>query len=66
MARTKSIEPEPTFLGVGCCGPKPEHAAQLRNEAESRLLLSRFYEMDRKDQLVMAAMVTELVKNRDD
>jgi len=65
VPRTKQqTDPEPTFLGVWCRGPNPEHAAKLREEAKARELLAKFYELKREDQLIMAAIATEMTKDR--
>lgn len=59
----KSVEP--TFCGMQCSGPNPERVKNLRAEAEARLMLASFYELERKEQLVFAAAFVELVTDRD-
>lgn len=56
---------EPTFSGMKCSGPNAERAANLRVEADARLMLAKFYELERKEQLVFAAAFVELVTTRD-
>jgi len=63
MPRTKQ-QPEPTFLGIWCRGPNLAKAAKLRKEAKALELLAGFYELERKEQLLMAALVTEMSKDR--
>lgn len=64
MPRTARQDPEPTFLGVQCKGPNPEHATECKEKAEAYMLLATFLGLDRKDQLIAAAALTEMLKDR--
>ena len=57
-------EVEPSFGGVKCNGPDHARADALKGAAEARMLLSDFYRLERHDQLIMAAMFTEMCKDR--
>ena len=54
---------EPRFLGVPCNGPNIKHSDKLREEARCLLLLADFYALDKSDQLIMAAMVEQMIEN---
>lgn len=64
MPRTARQDPEPDFLGVRCKGPNPEQAEKCKEKGEAYMLLATFHGLDRRDQLIAAAAVTEMLKNR--
>ena len=55
---------EPTFLGVSCTGANPGRVRQLKEQIQASSLLMAFYKLPREDQLIMAAMVTEMTTDR--
>ncbi len=57
-------KPEPTFLGVTCSGEDPEKVKRLADQIRAHSLLMAFYKLPRKDQLIMAAMATEMTTDR--
>jgi len=57
---------EPDFLGLPCTGKNQEKVARLQEEINARTLMQSFYRLHRKEQLLMAAMVTEMTTDRFD
>jgi hypothetical protein len=55
---------EPDFLGLKCTGPNEDKVASLQEEINARTLMQSFYKLPRKDQLLMAAFVTEMTTDR--
>ena len=55
---------EPAFLGVKCSGTNSNKAKKLREEAQNLMMLSKFFLLDRKEQLIIAAVATEMLENR--
>ena len=55
---------EPTFLGINCTGKNPERVKELKEQIQASNLLMSFYKLPREDQLIMAAVITEMTTDR--
>jgi len=55
---------EPTFLNLPCTGKNPEKVARLKEQIGALSLMMGFYKLDRKEQLVMASVITEMTTDR--
>ena len=61
----KKSKLEPTFLGAICSGQDLEHSKRLEEKADACLFLAKFYGLQRKDQLLMASLVTRMQENNE-
>ena len=57
---------EPTFLGVQCTGPDAKRSGRCKESAEAYAILSDFFTLDRRSQLQLAALITEMTTDRED
>jgi len=55
---------EPMFLNLPCTGKDLEMVAELKEKINALNLMMSFYKLDRKCQLVMAAVITEMTTDR--
>ena len=55
---------EPTFINLPCTGKNPVKVKRLQEQIDALSLMMGFYKLGRKDQLVMAAVITEMTTDR--
>jgi len=56
--------PEPDFMGLKCTGQDEARAKKFQDQADAANLGAKFYQLDRHQQLIIAAAVTEMLTKR--